>query len=143
MFGRELLEPNSEREQFERSLLTRDVVELNAVSRCIVHNTIFEVCNHRGWIVHALHVRTNHVHLVVTAQSHRPERVMNDCKSWSTRRMVEAGALAAGLKSWARHGSTVYLWRTEHVLEKVDYVVNQQGAVLEDGPPPYKRDGLW
>ena len=63
---------------------------------------------------------------------------MNDLKSWATRRMVEADVLPAGVKAWARHGSTRYLWNDDDIYEACDYVLNRQGAPLPMAPP----DGL-
>ena len=70
---------------------------LDGPRRGIVDAAIRDVCAHRGWTLHALNVRTNHVHLVVTADS-APEQVMTTLKAWSTRRLREAGLVAEGIK---------------------------------------------
>ena len=75
--------------------------------------------------MHALNARTNHIHAVLAADT-TPERVMNELKSWATRRMVEAGALAAGTKAWCRHGSTRYLWTPGALEAACRYVVEGQ-----------------
>ena len=41
-----------------------------------------------GWRLHALTVRTNHVHAVVSADE-APEKVMTNFKIWATRRLRE------------------------------------------------------
>ena len=104
-----LLERDQERERREFKALKHSAVLLDERRRMIVELTIREVAEHRTWIVHALGVRSNHVHVVVTAEI-TPENVMNSFKSWATRRMVEAGALPKRTKTWSRHGSTRYLW---------------------------------
>ncbi len=86
------LEPDEERERREFALLKHSPVKLGPKQRTIVHRAIEEVCQHRGWRLHALNVRTNHVHVVVTA-NRRGKRVYNDFKSYATRRMKEAGCL--------------------------------------------------
>lgn len=83
------------------------------------------VCEHKGWTLHALNVRTNHLHTVVTA-SGPPEPVMNAFKAWATRRLREAGIASANQRVWSRHGSTVYLFRPENMAEKVRYVLDAQ-----------------
>jgi REP element-mobilizing transposase RayT len=88
------LEPDEERERHEFELLKHSPVELGADQLATVHHTIEEVCTHRGWWLHALNVRTNHVHVVVTA-NRRGKRVYNDFKSYATRRMKEANCLPA------------------------------------------------
>ncbi|HLA84066.1 MAG TPA: transposase [Thermoguttaceae bacterium] len=104
-------------------------VALNETCRTIVERTICEVASHRGWTLHALNVRTNHVHLVISANA-TPEKVMNDLKSWSTRRMVEAGLFEKGAKAWVRHGSTKYLWDEKALDNACRYVLEGQGIDL-------------
>ena len=53
-------------------------------------------------------------HMVVTAKQ-CPERVMNDLKTYASRR-------------WAGHGSTLYLWKAKDVDTAVRCVVYEQGA---------------
>ena len=88
-----------------------------------------DVCAHRGWTLHALNVRTNHVHLVVSAES-TPEQVMTSLKAWSTRRLREAGLIAEGFKPWSRHGSTRYLWRGDQIEAACSYVLDAQEGDL-------------
>lgn len=112
----------------QRGLKHRPVL-LNAQRRRIVHDTIQQVCHYKGWELCALHVRSNHVHLVVCADP-PPERIMNAVKSWATRRMVEHGVLASGIKAWTRHGSTRYLWRQPELEAACHYVCEGQGLDL-------------
>jgi len=74
----------------------------------------------------ALAVRSNHVHMVVSAPRNSPESVMQLCKSWATRRLREAGVCGAQDPAWTRHGSTRYVWKESGLSEALDYVVNQQ-----------------
>ena len=99
---------------------------LDHENRRIVYDTIERVCHRRNWLVHALNVRSNHVHLVVYAQSHRPERVMAQLKSWSTRDLIASGRLGSRERFWTRMGSTRWI-NDEHSLSAaVDYVLNHQ-----------------
>jgi hypothetical protein len=70
------------------------------------------------------------VHVVVTASA-TPERVMNDLKSWTTRRLVEAGVFQKGAKGWSRHGGTRYVWDELALHEVCEYVMERQGAELD------------
>ncbi len=126
------------RERFEQGLLKHDAVVLDACRRSVVDRTIREVAEHRGWRIHALNVRTTHVHAVLSAPV-SPERVMNDLKSWCTRRMVEAGVLNKGVKAWARHGSTRWLDTPASLRGAIDYVANGQGPALEQITPVSMR----
>ena len=89
------------------------------------HETVRSVCLHRGWELHALNVRGDHVHVVVGARC-RPELVMNSFKSWSTRRLREAGFVAEDGRVWSRHGSTRYLWTQREIEDAALYTLEAQ-----------------
>jgi hypothetical protein len=75
------------------------------------------------------HVRTNHIHLVIDSDA-TPERVMNDLKSFASRRLNELGLDGADRKRWARHGSTRYLWKREDMPAALSYVLDKQGEQM-------------
>jgi len=135
--GTPVLPASAGREQRARALLKVSPVELDRWRRFVVDSTIREVCAHRAWRLHALHVRVTHVHAVVGA-SHSPERVMNDFKAYATRRMREAGVLESGVEPWSHHGSTRYLNTPNSFARGVEYVLREQGGVLE-----MERPGEW
>ncbi len=125
-----MLDPNEQRRSREETRLKHPQVLLDVERRAVVHRTILEVADYRDWTVHGLNVRSNHVHVVVGAPE-TPERVMNTLKSWSTRRMVEAGLLPPGVKAWVRHGSTRYLWKPDQLEAACQYVCEGQGGDLD------------
>ncbi|UCE61442.1 MAG: transposase [Phycisphaerales bacterium] len=127
--GTPMLDANEPRESSEERRLKQDQVLLDARRRGVVNQTILEVAAHRDWTVHALNVRTNHVHAVIGARE-TPERVMNTLKSWCTRRMVEARVLPPNTKAWVRHGSTRYLWKLDEVEAACTYACDAQGDDL-------------
>ena len=99
--------------------------------------SLHERCAERHWNLWAAHVRTNHVHLVVEAEA-RPERVMNDLKSFASRSLNRKGLDQPDCKRWARHGSTRWLWKREDVSAAMRYVVDGQGdpmAVFQSATP--------
>jgi REP element-mobilizing transposase RayT len=96
-----------------------------------------ERCAERHWNLWAAHVRTNHVHLVVETEA-RPERVMNDLKSFASLCLNRKGLDQPNRKRWARHGSTRWLWKREDVSAAIRYVVDGQGdpmAVFQSAKP--------
>lgn len=105
-------------------------VTFSAPQRQLVHATIHEVCQHRGWELYALNVRTNHVHVVVAGNS-TPEKMMNDFKAWATRRLREADLVSSTAKVWSRHGSTRWLWNDQAVEAACRYVLEGQGPDLD------------
>ena len=77
----------------------------------------------------AAHVRTNHVHAVVEAEA-RPERIMNEFKSYASRALNGLGRQGPNRKRWARHGSTLWLWKDEDVRHALQYVIEGQGEPM-------------
>ena len=77
-----------------RAALTQAPMQLDAAQRGLVAETIGAVCCYRNWQLHAAEVRTEHVHVVVSGEC-RPEAIMTTLKAWCTRRLREAGLLAA------------------------------------------------
>jgi len=104
--------------------------------RHVVLKSLMERCSERQWSLLAAHVRTNHVHVIVEAEA-LPERVMNDLKSYKSRRLNQLGFDDAARKRWARHGSTRWLATQEAVLAAIEYVIDKQGeqmAIYEPRP---------
>jgi REP element-mobilizing transposase RayT len=85
-----------------------------------------EVCKFKGVVLYAVNVRSNHVHVVVSAGI-KPEKLMTAFKAYATRAMREAGVVSHSEKIWSRHGSTKYLWTDEQVETAIAYVKFEQG----------------
>ena len=60
-------EPDAELYERMRQQMSDDAVVLDHEQRAIVMKTINEHCAIRHWTLHAINARTNHVHIVVTA----------------------------------------------------------------------------
>ena len=116
-------------EQSNREAVSDEPVYLEESARITTLAAIQEVCRHRGWRLEAANVRTQHVHLVAVAAD-PPEKVMNDCKAYATRRMREASLIDREQRVWTRHGSTRYLNDAEAFDAAVAYVVDEQGEDL-------------
>jgi REP element-mobilizing transposase RayT len=127
--GTPFLAPDPEREESELRRMDQPPYELDVPRRQIVLNAIREVAEYRGWELLAAHVRTTHVHVVVTS-TESPERVMNDFKGYASRRLNEAGFENAERKRWTRHCSTPYLWKPRDVEAAAHYVVHEQGEPM-------------
>lgn len=97
---------------------------MDAKRRAIVDSAIREHASFRGWRVLALHVRTNHVHVVIGARA-KPEDVMGKLKSRGSRVLREAGE-RVGSGVWTVHGSTRYLDTPASVERAIAYVLYEQ-----------------
>mgnify|MGYP000588183009 CR=1 FL=1 len=127
-------DPAQEKRDFDQMKHPAMVFDIS--HRRAVQEAIIEVCQHRGWRLHALHVRTRHFHCVLVADT-TPERVMNDFKSYATRRLRQEKLIDADARVWTRHGSTRYLNEDATVLAAANYVIDDQGAPLD--PPPIDK----
>jgi len=114
----------------EHSVLKNAPFVLGPRQREIALGAIMEVCRFRGWRAHAVHVRSNHVHVVVSGEE-KPERMMVDFKAYATRAIRKfANEQASVKKYWTRHGSTRYLWTDESLASAMKYVENGQGRMM-------------
>ena len=59
-----------------------------------------------------------------------PEPILDSFKSYATRALRRTGLLNANVKPWARHGSTIYLWKERDVEKAVEYVLLGQDGEL-------------
>ena len=125
-YGEEYCESNPIRASSAAQRMGNSAFALAPELRSVAGAAIQGVCHHRNWVIHGLAVRSNHVHVVVTAPGAEPERVMNDFKSYATRRLREAGLIGSSVKPWTRHGSTRYLWKETDLAGAVDYVREHQ-----------------
>ena len=108
---------------------------LDRRARETVLTSIRKSCTIKGWPLLAAHIRSTHIHLVVSARE-KPERVMAYLKQYSSR---ELNRRSGERRRWTSHGSTRWLWESENVDRAIDYVLNQQGAPMS----VYKSEGHW
>lgn len=128
--GTPFLPPDDETERKIRSTMRQPPYVLDEGRRRVVLRTIREVAAHRRWVLWAVHVRSNHVHIVITAEC-KPEKVMADLKAWCSRRLRESFQESADRDRWTQHGSTRYLNDETAVDAKVKYVIEEQGEPME------------
>ena len=129
LVGGRRLEPDTWRVLAERREMLQGAYVLGEAARQVVLGAIRSHCVQRGWNLLAAHVRSNHVHVVVEAGI-RPERVMNEFKSYASRALNQLTSEEPGRKRWARHGSTRWLWKDEDVRDAVRYVIEEQGEPM-------------
>jgi REP element-mobilizing transposase RayT len=109
------------------SLLAREPFVLSNEGRVVVEQAIRDHCAHRGWVIHALNVRTTHVHVVVNCSgSHTPEEAMAQFKSWCTRRLIAANLAERGRRLWTDHGSTRWVNTPHSLAQAIEYVMHEQ-----------------
>jgi REP element-mobilizing transposase RayT len=80
-------------------------------------------CRLRGYELHAVSARSNHIHVVVSTGDVDPDKVMETFKGYCTRELK-----AAGLKRrhwWTEGGSTRYINDATSLASAVRYVQGQ------------------
>ena len=123
------LPPNAAWRDFNRKKLKTIPFLLGAKERQSVEKAIRETCSIRRWNLHAVNVRTNHVHTVVTA-NRQPELVLSAFKGNATRVLREDQLWQYQFSPWADKGSKIRLWNDRSLANAIDYVLNGQGNNL-------------
>lgn len=125
-------EPDASRKQHAIEKMKSEPVFLCPDERKIVEETIRKHCEIRKWVLHTLNVRTNHVHLVITAPV-IPEKVMSQFKAWCSRRLNENLRAThnsikdhSSQKWWTEHGSTKWINDESYLKNAIRYVLEGQ-----------------
>ncbi len=124
--GQPFVESDANRMNQSRSSMSQPPYVLDAPQRRIVLDGLVSLCREKAWTLHAAHVRSNHMHLVVTADR-EAGRLMSDLKARASRDLTRAGFDFVGRTRWTRHGSTRHLFDMAAVADKIDYTLNEQG----------------
>lgn len=124
-----LLVPDPERAARSRRLMTDPPYRMDERRRGVVLAAILEHAGFRAWRVLACHVRTTHVHVVVSGDA-SPERMMTAFKAYASRALSAAGMGGKAERRWSRHGSTRLLNTEESIRRAVRYTVDEQGQAM-------------
>jgi REP element-mobilizing transposase RayT len=124
--------PDPELKHHARKAMAERAVVLTPAQRALVEQTITAHCRIRGWILHAVNVRTNHIHAVVSA-NRDPNDVRDQFKAWCSRKLSDHAGLTksiakkAGRRHWFTEGGDIQVIETdEHLENAVRYVVELQ-----------------
>jgi hypothetical protein len=86
--GRGQQEPDPIRKGEAEIRMTEDARILDREQRSLVEQTVEDHCRIRGWDLHTVNCRSNHVHVVLTARV-SPAEAREQLNAWSTRRLKE------------------------------------------------------
>jgi REP element-mobilizing transposase RayT len=123
--------PDPEQEALARSAVTEQPVILTKSQRDLIDQVIVKHCEIRGWQLRARNVRTNHVHIVVTAPGVEPKIIREQIKAWGSRRLSEQAGLVGGGKDgqrrwWTEGGDIELIWNKEQLQAVIHYVLEMQ-----------------
>ena len=108
--------------------MTETACTLDKQERDVVEQTIAEHCRIRGWKLHAVNCRSNHVLVVVLADRH-PEEVRDQFKAWCTRKLKalqRSRSTSRREKWWTERGSQRYLGDEKSLEAAIHYVLESQ-----------------
>ncbi len=124
--------PDPIRQLEAEASMDEDACILNAQQRQLVETTIAEHCQIRGWELHAMNCRTNHLHVVAAADRH-PDDIRKQLKAWCTRRLKEHERNQFRVPKepfrenwWAERGSRRYINDEESLEAAILYVRDGQ-----------------
>jgi REP element-mobilizing transposase RayT len=145
--GMQLPDPILEQEASAR--MTEDACRLDHQQRRVVETTIAQHCRIRGWALHAVNCRSNHLHVVVAANRH-PDQIREQFKAWCTRRLKDlererrlgTSTSATHVDKirenwWAERGSGMYINDDDGLEALIHYVCEAQ-----DSPPEKHQSDL-
>jgi REP element-mobilizing transposase RayT len=110
--------------------MTGEMVVLTPEQRRIVDVVVVDHCRIRKWSLHARNVRTNHVHVVVTAPID-PKVVREQLKAWASQRLSDQSGLRGTGKDgkrrwWTEKGDIEWVRDEEHLAQVIRYVLELQ-----------------
>jgi len=123
--------PDNLRKLWSQIRMTEDAIVLSHQQRREVESTISRHCKIRHWHLHAVTCRSNHVHVVVTANI-APKLVMEQFKAWCTRNLKDLVRHSADIhqgereKWWTENGSKPYLFTDLELGGAIAYTLEQQ-----------------
>ena len=128
--------PDPRAQQRAESFMTESACILDTNQRSLVEQSIARHCEIRGWVLHAVNCRSNHVHVVVSS-TQPPEIVRNQFKAWCTRLLKEhqqahSPDQIARQKWWTEGGSQRRIDDEDGLLRAIEYVRNAQDRKARD-----------
>ena len=112
-------------EDWCRDRMKEQPVFLNEHQRQQVETVIREHATIRGWSLHAVSARSNHVHIAVTACD-PPKRVRDQFKANATRVLRELPAPVKTEKVWTKGGDIEFVDTEDDLFQVVMYITEAQ-----------------
>ena len=126
VYGTPRITPNKAGLKYRNSELLYKPFVMNDTQKINVMHSIQSVCDYCHWRLFAIHVRSNHVHMI-TQSAISPEDMMTKFKAYASRHLNILNPENKNKRYWARHGSTIHVRSKNYFYFLMDYVVNQQG----------------
>ena len=105
--------------------MTESPVLLNETQRDKVEAVCRKHAEIRGWMLHAVNARSNHVHLAVKADK-KPEVVRDQFNSNATRVLRQEPDAVTNENVWTRGGDCEVVDGEYHLARVVEYIMESQ-----------------
>lgn len=112
--------------------LQHDVITLNDSMRKVAEDAIREISGVRNWSLWAVTVRSNHVHVVVTAPDYAPKLVRDQLKAKATKELRSAFSVWKDRPVWSAKGDIEFLDSESDIEQCVVYVVEAQDRKVKN-----------
>jgi REP element-mobilizing transposase RayT len=133
-FLTKFIDPNPRLEEKMDEELKHPQFRLDRTQRKAVEDIIRQLSSFRNYELYAVNVRTNHLHVVVSAAT-TGEKLVNQLKTRVTRELRDRGLIRPDTKVWSRGKSCRPLWKDRDVTNAIDYVLYGQGDVKIEWEP--------
>jgi REP element-mobilizing transposase RayT len=100
-------------------------VRLRPHDRVTVEKTIQSHCRHRGWVLHAVNARSNHVHCVVSGNE-KPQTIRDQLKANCTAQLRSQSNPLVVERTWTKKGDCTVLFTDEELYNAVRYTLEAQ-----------------
>ena len=117
--------PQPQLEAWCRGKMKSAAVVLTPAHREAVEAVCRQHADIRGWALHAVHARSNHVHLAVSAPE-QPTKVRDQFKANTTRTLRQPPRAMTAPKIWTRGGDIAFVDGVEALEQVVWYIVEGQ-----------------
>ena len=108
-----------------REKLKFDPVHLSPHDRETVEQACRDHCDHRGWVLHAVNARSNHVHVVVVADV-TPQTVRDQLKANCTAKLRQQEIPLICVRTWTKGGDCEILFNEQSVQNAIRYTLEAQ-----------------
>ena len=113
-------------EKWHRDRLNHDVVLLNSEMRVVAKSALLEACRIRQWTTWAVNVRSNHVHVVLTAPDYAPTVVRDQLKAKATRDLRQCFDIWKDRPVWSAKGDIEFMDTEKDIDDCAIYVLEAQ-----------------
>jgi REP element-mobilizing transposase RayT len=118
-------------EEYSRAIMAGEPVLLERRMADVVLGQLKETATFRGWVIDAVAIMANHVHVVYGVPGDPdPSAMLRDWKSYASRALNRSGAKPAGPRWWADQGSKRRLKDEDHRVVAIRYVRDQPEPLL-------------